>query len=193
MTVVLWLLGVVFSAMVGVVLTVVFSDDVAIGLARITSLGGLRGRDVAGTWLTYYVIIPDVATSKTAAQPSGQIEIITLRRIRSRIVGRNARLSREYLIRGEVTAEKFLTGTWADRSNDRHHWGGFQLNWSDSGRYMIGKFVGKDSRNHINHGLWLWARTHADLSAAAKSLADSGGYGRAATRLLEELRQVQPA
>jgi len=41
---------------------------------------------------------------------------------------------------------------------------------------MVGKFVGKDSRNHINHGVWLWARRAERLHDLASWAADAGGY-----------------
>lgn len=51
---------------------------------------------------------------------------------------------------------------------------------------MAGKFVGKDSQNHINHGIWLWGRTEKDLHEMV-ARAVKLGYASDAVALTERL------
>ena len=174
----IWIVGALGSAFVGLVLTILFQDRISVVLVKILrgfwSDGGKR--TVSGDWYTYYTATPEVATSPTAAIPSGAIEIIRLRQIGSRVAGANVMKSRDYAIIAVLRDGSYLTGTWRDLSEGRYHWGGFQLWWLDSGRGMVGKFVGKDSRNHINHGMWLWARSEVGLHKLAEWAATKGGY-----------------
>lgn len=68
--------------------------------------------------------------------------------------------------------------------------GGFQLYWSDDGHGMVGKFVGKDSQNHINHGIWIWARDMDALSDLAYWAATAGGYEFDSAKFIEVLNSV---
>ena len=52
---------------------------------------------------------------------------------------------------------------------------------------MVGKFAGKDSHNHINHGIWLWARTEGGLYSIADWAATNGGYVSDASELKSRL------
>ena len=178
MPVLIWMGGALGSAVIGLLLTLIFQDKVSVFLAK-SSRGFWAGggsRTVSGRWYTYYAATPEVATSPTAAVPSGSIEIIRLRQIGNRIAGANESKSRDYVIVAILRDGSYLTGTWRDFSEGRYHWGGFQLWWLDSGKGMVGKFVGKDSRNHINHGMWLWARSEYGLYHLAEWAAAKGGY-----------------
>jgi hypothetical protein len=80
------------------------------------------------------------------------------------------------VIPGTLRDNSYFTGTWQDLSGDRYHWGAFQLWWhSKEERGMVGKFVGKGSDNHIDHGIWLWARDERKLCDLA-DWAVSKGY-----------------
>jgi hypothetical protein len=115
-------------------------------------------------------------TSRSAAMPSGSVEIIRLKQVGTHVSGTNDLKSRNYLILAVLRDRCYLTGTWRDLSEGRYHWGGFQLWLLDNGRGMAGKFVGKDSKNHINHGIWLWAHTEQGLYELADWAASKGGY-----------------
>jgi hypothetical protein len=93
-----------------------------------------------------------------------------------RVSGTNDLKSRDYLILAVLRDGCYLTGTRRDLSEGRYHWGGFQLWLLDNGRGMIGKFVGKDSHNHINRGIWLWAHDVQGLYTLADWAASKGGY-----------------
>lgn len=179
MTVLIWLAGALASAIIALLLTLLFQDNISVFLAK-TSRGfwsAAGNRSVTGRWYTYYATIPEEATSPTAAVPSGSVEVIRLRQIGNRVAGANEQKSRDYVIIGVLRNDSYLTGTWRDFSERRYHWGGFQLWWLDSGSGMVGKFIGKDSRNHINHGMWLWARSENGLYELADWAATRGGYG----------------
>jgi len=178
MTYLLWVVGIIAGAFLGLVFTILMQDRISILIAR--ALGGLyiydSSRSISGDWYTYYVVLADRTTSVSAKIPSKSIEIIRLRRVGSRVTGVNVRESRDYIILGTLRDGSYFTGTWRDVSRDRYHWGGFQLWWLDSGQGMVGKFVGKDSRNHVNHGIWLWCRSEEGLYNLADWAASRGGY-----------------
>jgi hypothetical protein len=177
MSYLLWAIGVVAGAFLGLIFTILLQDKIAIILVKVLRIWVYEGeRAISGKWYTYYVIIPDRATSASAKIPSGAVEVIRLRRAGSRVTGSNVRASRDYIILGVLRDGCYLTGTWRDLSEDRYHWGGFQLWWLDSGAGMVGKFVGKDSKNHINHGIWLWSRTEGGLYNLIDWAAGKGGY-----------------
>lgn len=111
------------------------------------------------------------------------------------------------MILGTLQAEFYLTGTWRDLSEDGYHWGAFQLWWHPNARGMVGKFAGKGSDNHIDHGIWLWVRDSQkpddkqrlyDLVnwAADKEkggyLLDAAGVRQELRRLLRPRRQSAP-
>lgn len=189
MALLLWAIGIVAGAFIGLIFTTLLQDQIAIIFVRL-----LRGlwiyegqRSISGSWYTYYAIIPDHATSASAKKPSGAIEVIRLRRVGSRVTGSNNRASRDYIILGVLRDGCYLTGTWRDLSADRYHWGGFQLWWLNDGAGMVGKFVGKDSKNHINHGIWLWSRAEYGLDNLVDWAADTGGYRINSEQLKSEL------
>jgi hypothetical protein len=178
MQVVVWIGSTVGGAIITLLLTVLFQDKVVDLMARalsITAIAG-RGRVISGTWFTYWGIVPESTSSATAIRPSTEIAAIRLRRVGDRVIGSDATKGRNYVVSATLRDGKFLTGTWHDFSNSRYQWGGFQLCWDDEGSGMVGKFVGKDSRNHINHGVWLWARRAESLRDLASWAADAGGY-----------------
>jgi hypothetical protein len=123
-------------------------------------------------------------------QPRRSIEIIRLRKIGKRVFGVTVASRRDYRISGIFQDGKYLTGTWRDSSKGRYHWGGFQLCWLDNGRGMVGKFVGKDSENHINHGIWLWTRDEANLPGLLAWASTRGGYSFDKDRMLKALRRA---
>jgi hypothetical protein len=176
--IVLWIAGAVASAFIGLVFTVLFQDRLSIILVNVLRgvWVGDRRRSISGDWFTYYAVVPDRATSSSAAEPSGSIEVIRLSQVGNRVAGVNTSRSRDYQILAVLRDDSYLTGTWRDFSEGRYHWGGFQLWWLDNGRGLVGKFVGKDSRNHINHGIWLWARKKDDLYRLADWTCSKGGY-----------------
>lgn len=173
-----WSAGIVFSAFLGVVFTVLLQDQVSDMVARILRViaSPNRGRRISGEWFTYWGIVSEPGSSSSAARPSTEVASIRLRRVGERVIGSDRAKGNEYVISATLQAGQFLTGTWHDSSNGRYQWGGFQLCWGDDGSGMVGKFVGKDSQNHINHGIWLWARNVEDLPRLADWAATSGGY-----------------
>jgi hypothetical protein len=173
-----WAASAIGSAIIGVVLAVLFQDRVADVAAQVlgpmASIG--RGRRISGTWFTYWIVVPEATSSSSAKRPSPEIAVIQLRRVGSRVVGIDRHKRRRYVISATLRSGMFLTGTWHDTSNNRYQWGGFQICWDVEGTGMVGKFIGKDSRNHVNHGIWLWARNPNDLPALAEWSAKEGGY-----------------
>ncbi|WP_405808095.1 hypothetical protein OG729_24380 [Streptomyces sp. NBC_00210] len=102
------------------------------------------------------------------------ITTFMLKRLQSRVTGLDVDQAASGII-ATLKDATFLTGTWYDHSGERYQWGAFQLCWDDDGKGMIGKFTGKDSQNHINHGVWLWARQAEDLLRLAE-IAHQQGY-----------------
>jgi hypothetical protein len=176
--IVVWIVSAIASAFIGLLLTVLFQDAITDTLALLLRplVPLRRGRDISGKWITYWSVVPEAASSSTAARPSTEITVIRLRRIGNRIIGTDATKKRHYAISARLQDGKFLTGIWRDYSNGRYQWGGFQLCWRDSGSGMVGKFIGKDSQNHINHGLWFWSRPESDLAALVTWADKEGRY-----------------
>lgn len=171
-----WMVGAIGSGLVGVVLASLFQDRLATAFAR--AAGRLRGpheREIAGRWFAYWSLIPEQTSSATARQPSSVINVFVVSRWGNRVTGRDL-TRKDNTITGILVDGTILTGTWRDTSSDRYQWGAFQMCWDGDGSGMIGKFVGKDSRNHVNHGIWIWARRAEDLKELAESAVSELGY-----------------
>lgn len=155
------------GAVLGLVLTVLFQGALE-GLA-VRVFGALapspKSPNLKGTWYAYYEVVKDGSPlpSPGASVDSGRIEKLVISQVGSSIVGRNAKHSREYFLRLKLEDGCILTGTWRDQSGGRKHYGGLQLRWDYSGRYMTGKFVGRDRHNQVNFGPWVFTRQEADL------------------------------
>ena len=178
MSVLLWVIGAIASAFLGLLFTLLFQDQISLILVRILRgfwVGGER-RTVSGDWYTYYSVSPERGTSVSAAAPNDAVVVVRLRHLGNRVAGMSVTKHRDYTIIGTLQDRSVLTGTWCDYLGGRYSWGALQLWWLSNGRGMVGKFVGKDAQNHINHGIWLWARTRDELYALADWAASNGGY-----------------
>lgn len=162
------------GAVVGLILAVLFEDPLKDTAARVVGRVRRPNREIAGEWATYWGVESDPTSSPTARVTTTTIMTFSLQHLRSRVTGRDAERSAAG-ITASLKDETFLTGTWYDHTGERYQWGSFQLWWSPNGQGMIGKFTGKDSRNHINHGIWLWARKEHDLLKLA-DIASERGY-----------------
>ncbi|GLP67357.1 MULTISPECIES: hypothetical protein [unclassified Streptomyces] len=149
------------------VLTALFQDQITEILARIVTRVRVPGRDVAGKWETYWGVVAEPGSSPTAREISNVIITFDLKRFRDQVTGRDLNNASSQ-VKATLIDTTFMTGTWKDNSGERYQWGAFQLHWDGEGNGLIGKFTGKDSRNHINHGIWLWARRDADLPNLAR-------------------------
>jgi hypothetical protein len=174
----LWVASAIGSALIGLLLTILFQDRVSLVIAKLLQgrwLGEAQ-RDLSGTWHTYYSVIRDdgliAATSSTPAY-----EVVWLRQVGGRVTGTSANKSlRDFIVIATFHDNSYLTGTWRNTKHKRHYWGGFQLHLLANGYGMVGRFVGKDSNNRVNHGIWLWARNNEGLHKVAEWAVQSGGY-----------------
>jgi len=157
----------VAAALFGLVVSVLFHGPVESAVVRI--FGPLapagRSRSVKGMWHSYYEIVKDGSQPSPPGTPldPSRIEQIKLSQVGTSIIGKNDKRSRRYFLRLTLDDGCILTGRWSDVSGGRYHYGGVQLRWDYSGRYMIGKFVGRDRHNQIKHGPWAFARIPTDL------------------------------
>lgn len=171
-----WVFGAISSGLVSVVLASLFQERLTKLLARVISrLRRPHKREIAGQWFAYWSLIPEQTSSATARLPSSVINVFVVSRWGSRVTGKDP-IRKGSTIAGTLVDNTILTGTWRDTSGDRYQWGSFQMCWSSGGSGMVGKFVGKDSRNHINHGIWIWARRAEDLKDLAESAVSQMGY-----------------
>lgn len=189
MSLLLWTAGAVFSALVGLLITVLFQDRVSVALLKV--LRGFRvdrnNRNLSGKWYSYFYIAPESGQSRTAAAMN-RILTIRLRQVGTRVAGTGTENSRNYFALATFR-EPYLTGTWRNSIDGRNSWGAFQLLCHDNGRWMAGKFVGKDSGGHINHGLWLWAQTADELYQVVEWAAERK-YVSNATKFRTRLNAV---
>lgn len=178
MQLILWIAGAIGSAFIGMLVTMFFQERVSVAVAGVLGRIGLptEGRNVSGVWYTYWYVVREDASSDTAAQPSPIVGVFRLRKIGNRVVGVDSMKKQDFAVSASIRDRKFLTGTWHNYTQDRYHWGAFQLCWNDSGDGMVGKFVGKDSANHVNHGVWIWARHEANLESLAEWTYNKAGY-----------------
>lgn len=169
-----WIAGALGGALISLIVGVLFQERLTDLAARLVVRRPSQGREIAGQWRTYWGVTTDPSSSQTAGTPSIVITTFMLKRLQSRVTGLDVDQAASGII-ATLKDATFLTGTWYDHSGERYQWGAFQLCWDDDGKGMIGKFTGKDSQNHINHGVWLWARQAEDLLRLAE-IAHQQGY-----------------
>lgn len=162
------------GAVISLVLTVLLEDQVADIFAGFLRLIGSphQRRQLTGQWFTYWGLISEPGSSPTATRPSDEVAIIQLRQIGDRVIGSDELRGGEYVINATLQDGVFITGLWHDYAGGKYQLGGFQL-FMDNGK-MIGKFIGRDSRNHINHGIWLWARSGESLLSLVDEALEAG-------------------
>jgi len=158
MSLFLWIVGVIVSAFAGLLITVLFQDQISVALVR--AHRGFRSnrssRNLSGNWYSYFVVTSERGASDSALAMS-RILTIRLRQVGDKVAGVGVEMSRNYSAMATFQ-HNYLTGTWQNAIDGRYSWGAFQLHCHSNGDWMAGKFVGKDSNNHINHGIWLWAK-----------------------------------
>jgi len=176
MAALVWVASAIASAFLGLLLTILFQDRVEVVLAKLLrglSVGEAR-RSFSGDWCTYYEVAPGSAPT-LASSPTADVEMIRLKQIGSRVTGTSAYKNGDFVILAALRDGSTLTGEWRNFSDGSYHWGAFQILWLDNGLGMVGKFVGKDSAGHVNHGLWLWARNADRVRKVAEWAATQGG------------------
>lgn len=186
---------VVIGAVLGLILTVLFSEPLASLVVRLAGPLSIlpTNRTVKGEWFAYYEVIPDGLPPLRPGEPinAGRVERIKFSKIGAAVVGQNMRDSRSYFLRLRMESDCILTGTWRDVSGGRYHFGAVQLVWDYSGDHMLGKYVGRDRHNDVNWGPWAFARTEAGLqpvidewrrtaqiSPEVRSIPDSGSQSK---------------
>ena len=178
MVILLWIVTAIASAFIGLLVTVLFQDQASVLLVKTLQgfRGGNNGRTLSGVWYSYYYIFPESGTSPTARIPSTTIITVRLRQVGNHVAGTGVGSSVNYSTLA-ILQDPYLTGSWRNLTEGHYSWGAFQLSWHTNNKWMIGKFVGKDSYNHINHGIWLWVREREELPALA-DWAKKSGYSR---------------
>jgi hypothetical protein len=172
MQAVLWLL---VGALLSLLVTVLLSDAAESAFVRLLGpWASRRGRDISGPWFTIYLVTRDRHSSPSATWRGKKVEEIRLYKIGSHVVGRSP-TNKRYGLRARLE-EGILTGTWEHFLDGSDYWGSFQLLWGRTGNTMGGKFLGMDSANHINHGIWLWARKPEQLLPLAERMNERFGY-----------------
>ena len=165
MAVLIWFLGAIGSAFIGILLTVLFQDQAKVVLAtRISRFRKSQKRGVEGDWkATFYVVRDKEAVA--------YVETIRLRRALGIVVGnitpheqnypalRAQETSRPLRLRGEIGEAFFLTGLWFHPLDTHRFSGSFQLLIEPDGHEMRGKWVGfSSSLGTIDSGEWVFER-----------------------------------
>jgi hypothetical protein len=163
MSLLVWIVGAIVSALIGLILTVLFQDQVSIALVKVFRGVGIdHGRSsLSGNWYSYYYLIVEKGTSESAKKHSHAVLTIRLRQVGNRVAGTGTGKSHNYSALATFE-DSCLTGKWRNAIEGRYSRGTFQLYCHSNGRWMTGKFSGQDSENHINHGVWLWMRRQDD-------------------------------
>jgi len=179
MTLLLWIAGAIASAFVGLVISTLFQDRISLTLAKTLHFSMHRRGDRAlpGDWYTYYEVYEDKkppgVKEKSCSEPSiFGVEVIRLKRIGSGYIGSSALTNRIFVLNGTFE-EGIFTGIWRNYT-DRYDWGSFQLRWLPNG--MVGKFLGRNSKNYVNHGIWLWSQTPDGLPEVLNKALVKDGY-----------------
>jgi hypothetical protein len=143
----------IVGAVIGIPVTLAFSDPIAEGLAKVTF--GLittnDGQSFGGSWEAKYWRCDDL-DENTRERHS---ETLQLRQIGRIVVGRrlnekNIRLS------GRIRNSRYLTGVWYDTRPNRQRFGSFQFTMQADGERMVGRWVGFSAvrNDHMRHGEW---------------------------------------
>ena len=165
MEVLIWLLGAIGSAFIGILLTILFQDQAKVVLAtRISRLRKTQKRGIEGVWkATFYVVRGKEAVA--------YVETIRLRHALGIVVGNITPHKQNYpalraqetrlplRLRGEIGETFYLTGLWFHPLDTHRFSGSFQLLIDPDGHEMRGKWVGFSSTlGAIDSGEWVFER-----------------------------------
>ena len=165
MNVLLWVLGATGSGLVGILLSVLFQDQIRIWLAsRVSLLGRGKKRGIEGIWKGTFTVVRGHVSVQ-------YVEAIEITRALGIVEGRIVPDARNYdalqtisderplRLRGEVGESFFLTGVWFHPLQTHRFTGAFQLAMDPSGKAMKGKWVGfSETLAAIDSGEWILER-----------------------------------
>lgn len=163
---------VVLGAVIGVITDTLLRDWIESVVVRLPAGLVVRPRraDIRGTWFTLWLVSPEGPN----AQPlrSRGVQEIKLSQLGNQVIGRGED-KEHYRIRATLD-HRVLTGTWENPYKGSDYDGSLQLIWDAEGKWILGKFLGKSRNNHINHGVWLWAREREELLPLARYMIRAG-------------------
>lgn len=188
-TALIWLLGVVGAAVV----TVLINDPLKFALARLVGGYDPREDSLRGIWKATY----DYPTEGVRKREHHYFEV---RQVLPYVVARTISPGPAYYkLRGRLDRDRFLTGTWEERTPDyRFYHGAFQLAVRPQGRHMHGRWVGFNRHDVVMSGSWVWEQETREVTAEIRAeyaapagwsthaMADGGPLGEGSVGLLDE-------
>ncbi len=168
---VLLVAGAILGAIASVVAAVFFTETIEDLATRAFGpfARSVDGRRLKGSWISYYEVHRKEEKPPAPKAPllDRNLSEIEFRRFGRTVVGGNNSGPRRYSLRLKLRDNAILTGTWKELSTaepyQRYHFGGVQFVWSFDGRSIVGRFVGRDRNNHVNHGYWILVIDEDDL------------------------------
>lgn len=167
MGLVAWMVSAVGSAVVGLVLSLLFGDALKTATYALLSKRSLHNDDgLSGVWIaTFYYpdAVTGVVTPFTEAirleERLGMVtgRIVPHERNHERLT--EAKAKNPVRIRGQLKDNRYLTGIWLHPSRHAHYHGSFQLIVDPLGDEMHGQWIGfSRTKNEVLANRWDWVR-----------------------------------
>ena len=158
------------STIFGIVITILLTDSVQNGLAKIFGGLGLVGanRKISGYWSAKITYPPET-------QNEDENYIFELKQIGKLVLGKNlstdSKKTRKVKIRCKISDERYLTGNWQSKLIDlREYHGSFQLGLLPHGNQLKGKWIGFSKDFQVYCGDWEMERISENISQAQLNL-----------------------
>ena len=144
--------GFVGGLVLQVLAEVVLEDPLSNVVARVLGSRSRRPNKISGLWRARYNLAVDGDPAKSHGFT--EWEHLSVRQFRNHVWASSSGRPRAA---GKIVDGVF-TGVWYDRRDNRRHHGAVQFVVHIQGDRLIGKYVGVDSDNRVNHGEWFWER-----------------------------------
>ncbi len=167
MSLLIWIASATGSALIGLLLSLLFGDSLKRGVFAAASKLSLRQSDgLDGLWLaTFYFPNPESGGEieyVEVVELQEQFGLVTGRIVpdpRNHTLIKGVEARRPVRLRGQLKDNNYLTGIWLHPRRRAHYHGSFQLIVYPSGDEMDGQWIGfSRSKNQVLSGRWHWQR-----------------------------------
>jgi hypothetical protein len=120
-----------------------------------------KGESMRGIWQA-------LSDFESSGKSNMQVAVFQVRQIGNYVVMKSisSDIGSSYSLRGKISSENFITGTWFEVTKDeRFYHGAFQLEILPTRNELRGKWIGFNRAHNVLSGSWIWTRESSNKKA----------------------------